>query len=40
MIKAVAIDDERNAVGIIIEFCNRIPYVEIIASFTDPLAAL
>lgn len=40
MIKAVVIDDERNAVGIIIEFCKRIPYVDIIASFTDPLEAL
>ena len=40
MIKAVVIDDERNAVGIIIEFCKKISYVEIIASFTDPLEAL
>ena len=40
MIKAIAIDDEKNALGIIREFCNRIPDIELTDMFTDPLKAL
>lgn len=40
MIKAVAIDDEKNALGIIKEFCSRIPDIELTEMFTDPLKAL
>ena len=40
MIKAIAIDDEKNALGIIKEFCYRIPDMELAEVFTDPLKAL
>ena len=40
MIKAIAIDDEKNALGIIKEFCDRIPDMELAEVFTDPLKAL
>lgn len=40
MIKAIAIDDEKNALGIIKEFCLRIPDIELAEMFTDPLKAL
>jgi DNA-binding LytR/AlgR family response regulator len=37
MIKAIAIDDERNALGVITQFANRIPGLELSETFTDPL---
>ncbi|MFZ9386616.1 MAG: LytR/AlgR family response regulator transcription factor [Chitinophagaceae bacterium] len=40
MIKAIAIDDERNALGIITEFCDRIPDMQLAGVFSDPLKAL
>lgn len=40
MIKAIAIDDEKNALGIIKEFCGRIPDINLIETFTDPMKAL
>lgn len=40
MIKAIAIDDEKNALGIIQEFSSRIPDLQLIESFTDPTKAL
>lgn len=39
-IKAIAVDDEKNALGIVREFCNRIPEIKLIETFTDPLKAL
>jgi DNA-binding LytR/AlgR family response regulator len=40
MINAIAIDDEKNALGIIKEFCSRIPDLHLIETFTDPVKAL
>lgn len=40
IIKAIAIDDEINALGILREFCQRIPEVKLIKTFTDPIKAL
>ena len=40
MIKAIAVDDEKNALGIIKEFCSKIPDVTLEETFTDPLKAL
>lgn len=40
MIKAIAIDDEKNALGIIKEFSSRIPDIQLIETFTDPVKAL
>ncbi len=40
MIKAIAIDDELNALGIIEEFSKRIPDLNLIQTFTDPTKAL
>jgi DNA-binding LytR/AlgR family response regulator len=40
MINAIAIDDEKNALGIIKEFCSRIPDLQLIETFTDPVKAL
>lgn len=40
MIKAIAIDDEKNALGIITEFCGRISDIQLVETFTDPVKAL
>jgi DNA-binding LytR/AlgR family response regulator len=40
MIKAIAVDDELNALGIIEEFSNKIPELNLIKTFTDPTKAL
>jgi two-component system, LytTR family, response regulator len=40
MIYAIAVDDETNALGIISEFCKKIPDVVLIQTFTDPTKAL
>ena len=40
MIKAIAIDDEKNALGIIKEFCGCITDIQLVEVFTDPLKAL
>ena len=40
MIRAIAIDDEINALGIIREFSSRIADLNLVDSFTDPLKAL
>ena len=37
MIKAIAVDDEINALGIIQQFCSKIADIELTASFTNPL---
>jgi len=37
MIKAIAVDDEINALGIIQEFCSKSADIELKASFTNPL---
>ncbi len=37
MIKAIAVDDEINALGIIQEFCSKTADIELKASFTNPL---
>ncbi len=39
-IKAIAIDDEKNALEIVREFCNRLPEIKLIDAFTDPIKAL
>lgn len=40
MINAIAVDDELNALGIIGEFSKKIPYLNLIQTFTDPTKAL
>lgn len=40
MIKAIAIDDEANALGIIQQFCDKIADIKLVACFTNPLLAL
>lgn len=40
MINAIAVDDELNALGIIEEFSKKIPYLNLIKTFTDPTKAL
>jgi len=37
MIKAIAVDDEINALGIIQEFCSKTADIELKATFTNPL---
>ena len=37
MIKAIAVDDEINALGIIQEFCSKAADIKLTASFTNPL---
>lgn len=37
--KCVAIDDEKNALEVISMYCNKIPEIELIAQFTDPIEA-
>ena len=37
MIKAIAVDDEINALGVIQQFCSKIADIELTASFTNPL---
>jgi len=39
MIKAIAVDDEINALGIIQQFCSKIADIELTGSFTNPLLA-
>lgn len=40
MIKAIAIDDEKNALGIIKEFCSRITDIQLCETFSDPVNGL
>lgn len=40
MIQAIAVDDEMNALGIIEEFCKRLPEIHLVKTFTDPTKAL
>ncbi|MEO6683086.1 MAG: LytTR family DNA-binding domain-containing protein [Ginsengibacter sp.] len=40
MINAIAVDDELNALGIIEEFSKKIPYLNLVKTFTDPTKAL
>lgn len=40
MINAIAIDDEKNALGIIKEFCSLLPSLHLIEVFTNPVKAL
>ena len=39
-IKCIAIDDEPPALRLVQEYCSRIPYVNLIACFTDPFEAI
>jgi two-component system, LytTR family, response regulator LytT len=38
--KCVAIDDEPHALGVIETYCKRLPWLELAASFSDPIAAI
>lgn len=38
-IKSIIIDDEQHAVEVIEHFCKKIPYLEIVGQFTDPMEA-
>lgn len=40
MIRAIAIDDERNALGVIREYAKKIPDFTLTETFTDPLKTL
>lgn len=40
MIQAIAVDDEMNALGIIKEFSQRLPDLDLVQTFTDPTKAL
>ena len=40
MIHAIAIDDEANALGIIRDYAQRLPGLELVKQFTDPVKAL
>ena len=40
MIRAIAIDDERNALGVIREYSKNVPDFELLETFTDPLKTL
>ena len=40
MIRCIGIDDESSGNEILKEYCNRIPFVDLVATFTDPLSAL
>ena len=40
MITCVAVDDEPPALKIITEYCNRIPYIQLLHCFTNPVEAL
>lgn len=40
MIRAVAIDDEANALGIIQDFASKIPDLELVSQFTNPVKGL
>jgi DNA-binding LytR/AlgR family response regulator len=40
VLNCIAIDDESSALRIIIEFCSRIQYVNLIGTFTNPFEAI
>jgi two-component system, LytTR family, response regulator len=40
MIKAIAIDDEENALGIIKTYGEKLPWFQLLAQFTDPIEGL
>lgn len=40
MIKCIIIDDEQHSIDLIKNFCSRIPYIELIGEFNDPLLAI
>lgn len=39
MIKCIIIDDQQHAIDVVENYCERIPYLNIIDRFTDPLEA-
>ncbi|WP_370463823.1 LytR/AlgR family response regulator transcription factor [Mucilaginibacter sp. 14171R-50] len=40
MIRCIGIDDEYSCNDLLREYCSRIPFVELVATFTDPMLAL
>jgi response regulator of citrate/malate metabolism len=40
MLRCIGIDDEFSCNELLTEYCSRIPFVELVATFTDPLLAL
>lgn len=39
MIKCVIIDDEQHSIDLIRNFCDKIPYLNVLAEFNEPIAA-
>lgn len=39
MIRSIAVDDEPNALGVIMEFVRRLPDLDLVQTFTDPMKA-
>lgn len=40
MLRCIGIDDEFSCNELLTEYCSRIPFVDLVATFTDPLLAL
>ncbi|MHB8205908.1 LytR/AlgR family response regulator transcription factor [Mucilaginibacter sp.] len=40
MLKCIAIDDEFSCNALINDYCEKIPFIDLVATFTDPLLAL
>jgi response regulator of citrate/malate metabolism len=40
MLKCIGIDDEFSCNELLTEYCSRIPFVDLVATFTDPILSL